>query len=192
MTAEATRHAASETVEAPLKYLASAADVPVYIPSVGGGDVTLHEGNYVMQTVPIHNGRARREPFSLDREGFVLVAQRSAVRDFYDDGEIASPYEAEVKALLQRVTGAARVEIFDHTRRSASLAVQKERTIREPASIIHNGRSGCATSSPTSRRRRSGCCSGASPSSTSGARSRERWRPRRWRSAMPPAWHRKT
>src|SRR5262245_39468744 len=31
-----------------------------------------------------------------------------------------------------------RVEVFDHTRRAASLDVQKERRIREPASIVHN------------------------------------------------------
>ncbi|MGF1611827.1 MAG: CmcJ/NvfI family oxidoreductase [Kiloniellales bacterium] len=138
MAAETARHAPSDVVEAPLKYLARAEGVPVYIPSVGGGDITLHEGDYVMQRVAIRNGRSRDEPFSLDREGFVLVAQTSAVRDFYDDGKIASVYEAEVMDLLRRATGAARVEIFDHTRRSGSLEVQKARMIREPASIIHN------------------------------------------------------
>lgn len=138
MAAEADRRATSEFVEAPLKYLADAEDVPVYIASVGGGDTSLHKGNYVMQPVVIHNGRARPEGFSLDREGFILTAQPSAVGDFYDDGEIAALYEAEVKALVRCATGAARVEIFDHTRRAASLEVQKARLIREPASIIHN------------------------------------------------------
>ena len=125
-------------VEAPLKYLADVEAVPVYTASVGGGDSTRHEGNYILQPVAIHDGRARREGFSLDREGFLLVTQDSAVADFYDDGQIAAVYDAEVKALVGRVTGAARVEIFDHTRRAASLEVQKARVIREPASIIHN------------------------------------------------------
>ena len=138
MTAEPARHASLDFVEAPLKYLASAEDIPVYIPSVGGGDTTLHEGRYVMQPVVIHNGRTRPEPFSLNREGFLPTDQSSAVGDFYDDGAIAAVYEAEVKDLVRRVTGAARVEIFDHTRRSGSLEVQKQRMIREPASIIHN------------------------------------------------------
>ena len=105
---------------------------------MGGGDATLHEGNYVMKTVAIHNGRLRAEGFSLDREGFMLTHQVSAVTNFYDDGQIATVYEAEVKALVRKVTGAERIEIFDHTRRAASLDVQKARTIREPASIIHN------------------------------------------------------
>ena len=129
---------ASAFVEAPVKYLADSAAVPVYVASVGGGDATRHEGNFVMQRVAIHDGRVRPEPFSLDREGFQLVPQASAVADFYDDDQIAELYDAEVKDLLRAATGAARVEIFDHTRRAASLEVQKARQIREPASIIHN------------------------------------------------------
>ena len=138
MTVEAGPQAAPEFVEAPLKYLASAEDVPVYVASVGGGDTSLHEGNYVMQRVPIRNARLRSQAFSLDREGFVLLDHVSAVRDFYDDGEIAAVYDAEVKSLIAGATGAERVEIFDHTRRAAALDVQKQRMIREPASIIHN------------------------------------------------------
>ena len=130
--------ATSEFVEARLKYLANDKDLAVYIASVGGGDETEHKGNYVMRQVSIRNARARAVNFSLDREGFILALQPSAVSDFYDDNEIAAVYEAEVKALVQSAAGAARVEIFDHTRRAASLDVQKARTIREPASIIHN------------------------------------------------------
>ncbi len=50
----------------------------------------------------IHNGRARAEGFSLDREGFILTVQPSRVGDFYDDLEIAAVYEAEAEALLAR------------------------------------------------------------------------------------------
>ena len=138
MAAERQRRGTSDFVEAPLKYLASAEDATIYVASAGGGDTSLHQGNYVMQPVKIHNGRLRAGGFSLDREGFMLTAHSSAVGDFYDDGEIAAVYEPEVETLLRRLTGAARVEIFDHTRRSASLDVQKARLIREPASIIHN------------------------------------------------------
>ena len=138
MAAERQRRGTSDFVEAPLKYLASAEDATIYVASAGGGDTSLHQGNYVLQPVVIRNGRLRAGGFSLDREGFMLTAHSSAVGDFYDDGEIAAVYEPEVETLLRRLTGAARVEIFDHTRRSASLDVQKARLIREPASIIHN------------------------------------------------------
>ena len=127
---------ASAFVEAPLRYLASAEGVTVYVASVGGGDSGLYQGNYVMQPVRIRNARA--ESPSLDREGFLLTAHPSTVRDFYDDAEIAAVYEPEMKSLVCRATGAVRVEIFDHTRRAASLDVQKARQIREPASIVHN------------------------------------------------------
>ena len=130
--------AAPVSVEASLKYLADAENPPVYIASAGGGDVTEHKGNYVMRPVTIHNGRTRPDGFSLDREGFTLTASASAVTNFYDDNQIANTYEDEVAALVKEVTGCARVEIFDHTRRAASLDVQKARLIREPASIIHN------------------------------------------------------
>lgn len=138
MVVKTGRRAASGFVEVPLKYLADAGDGPVYIASVGGGDATVHEGNYVMRPVVIRNGRSRAKDFSLDREGFMLTTRPSAVGDFYDDGEIAAVYEPEVEALVRSVTGATRVEIFDHTRRAASLEVQKARRIREPASIVHN------------------------------------------------------
>jgi hypothetical protein len=130
--------ATPEFAEAPLKYLATAEDVPVYVASVGGGDTSLHEGNYTLRPVTIHNGRARAGSFSLDRQGFMLTDHSSAVVDFYDGDQIATVYENEVKALVLNATGCTRVEIFDHTRRAASLDVQKARLIREPASIIHN------------------------------------------------------
>ncbi|HEX9585673.1 MAG TPA: CmcJ/NvfI family oxidoreductase [Gammaproteobacteria bacterium] len=130
--------ATPDFVEAPLKYLASADTRVVYVASAGGGDTTRHEGNYVMQPVVIRNGRIRAGEFSLDREGFTLAAHASKVSDFYSDDQIAAVYEDEIRALVIEATGAARVEIFDHTRRAASLDVQKARLIREPASIIHN------------------------------------------------------
>jgi len=138
VAAEAESKQETAAVEASLKYLASAGEIPVYVASRGGGDSSLHKGSYVMQPVRIRNARLAAEPFSLDREGFLLTRHASAVADFYDDGAIARVYEPEVKALIRRATGAVRVEIFDHTRRSAAHAVQQARQIREPASIIHN------------------------------------------------------
>lgn len=134
-------------MEAPLKYLADDESLPVYVASTGGGDATEHGGNYDMHPVTIHNGRLRADGFDLDREGFTLVHHNSAVIDFYDDNEIAAVYEAEVKSLVGRVTGARRVEIFDHTRRASSVDVQRKRQIREAASIVHNDYT--ARSAPT-------------------------------------------
>lgn len=138
MTARSERHGAPDSIEVAIKYLANDEDLAVYVPSVGGGDVTDHQGNYVMQPVAVHNARLWPGDFDIDREGFTLVEQESAIEDFYDDNAITRIYEAEVKALVLSVTGARRVEIFDHTRRAAATKVQQARTVREPASIVHN------------------------------------------------------
>jgi hypothetical protein len=129
-------HAA--TISASLKFLANVDEPLVYIPSRGGGDETEHHGNFTMQEVAVHNARDLETAPSLDVEGFKLVRQASGVEDFYDDAQIESIYHYEVKALLKEVTGAARIEIFDDTRRSTSLERQRDKRIREAASIVHN------------------------------------------------------
>ncbi len=128
----------SATKKANLKFLANLDEPLVYIPSKGGGDETEHVGNFTMREVSIHNGRHDKTSSSLDVEGFKLVSQASDVADFYDDAEIGSIYHSEVKALLKEITGAARIEIFDDTRRSTSLCRQRELKIREAADIVHN------------------------------------------------------
>ena len=125
-------------MKADLKFLANLDEPLVYIPSKGGGDETDHVGNFKMREVSVHDGRAEKPVSSLDVEGFQLVPQHTEVSDFYDDGEVNSTYHDEVKTLLTAMTGAARIEIFDDTRRTSSLAIQKERNIREPADIVHN------------------------------------------------------
>jgi hypothetical protein len=128
----------AEPIQAKLKYLANLDEPLVYIPSKGGGDATEHVGNFTMQAVSVHDGRRDKSSSSLDVEGFRLVSQESAVDDFYDDQQIQSTYHNEVTTLLLEKTGAARVEIFDDTRRSSSLNNQQARNIREPAEIVHN------------------------------------------------------
>jgi hypothetical protein len=121
-----------------LKFLANVDGPLVYIPSRGGGDETEHVGNFTLQEVTIHNGRQHKQASSLDVEGFKLVRQATEVDDFHDDKQVESTYHDEVKALLKELTGAVRIEIFDDTRRSTSLARQRDKKIREPASIVHN------------------------------------------------------
>jgi hypothetical protein len=125
-------------MKAHLKFLTNLDEPLVYVPSKGGGDQTDHVGNFAMQKVSVHDGRRDKSSASLDVEGFKLVSQETAVDDFYDDVQVESTYHEEVKALLKDVTGAARIEIFDDTRRSSSLEQQRDKNIREPAGIVHN------------------------------------------------------
>jgi hypothetical protein len=108
-------------IKARLKFLANLDEPLVYIPSKGGGDNTDHVGNFVMQEVDVLDARRERPSSDLDVEGFRLVTQATAVG---------------VTTLLVNATGASRVEIFDDTRRTSSLALQKTRGIREPAGDV--------------------------------------------------------
>ncbi|MGI9271212.1 MAG: CmcJ/NvfI family oxidoreductase [Woeseiaceae bacterium] len=128
----------ADPVIAKLKFLANLDEPLVYIPSKGGGDETDHVGNFTMQEVSVYNGRLHLPSSSLDVEGFLLELQPTAVDDFYDDNQVQTTYHQEVRTLLMETTGAARVEIFDDTRRSSSLKKQRAKTIREPANIVHN------------------------------------------------------
>jgi hypothetical protein len=138
MAAQADRPPAPEFVEASLKYLADDKEVAPYVPSIAGGPIPADDGNYATHRVTIRNGRIGADGFSLDREGFTLAAHSSVAGDFYDDAEIAATYENEVVALVLEATGANRVDIFDHTRRSPSTDLREARMMREPASIVHN------------------------------------------------------
>ena len=119
-----------------LRYLADGETSAIVRPSTGGGDAASEEGNYVMQPVLMRSARAKGT--SLDREGFELKTQSSKVANFYDDNAIAAIYEAEIRELVRNATGARSVEIFDHTRRAASINTQRRHGIREPAATIHN------------------------------------------------------
>jgi len=128
----------TEDIVADFQYLANDDNLAVYIASVGGGEVAPHEGNYISREMQVINGRNMLDAFDLDRQGFRLESHQSQVTDFYDDEQIAQIYENEICTMIQSMTGASRVEVFDHTRRAASERVRLQKKIREPASVIHN------------------------------------------------------
>ena len=128
----------SGAVTATLTYLVDTGEKPINYPSEGGGDVSRNTGRYEAHVVTIRDGRAMSEPFSLDREGFVLVRHATAVSDLYDDAQLEAVYEGEIERLVARATGASRVVVFDHTRRAESPVTRQAKGIREPARIIHN------------------------------------------------------
>ena len=126
--------AADRFVEAPVTYLADLSVKPVtYNPPQGTG-APRRDGNYQRFAVKIRD--ARGCAVSLDREGFALVRHDTAVKDFYDDAEIAAVYHAEMERLIKQATGAQKVVVFDHTIRVADRAV--ERGLRAPVPTVHN------------------------------------------------------
>jgi hypothetical protein len=134
------------SVQATLNYLLPMAEKPVnytYDPPEG---IPRNSGTSVGYTVPIYNAREIAADLSVDREGFALLDQHTAVQDFYDDDEVRRVYYPEAEQWLKAVTGATRVVIFDHVVRNA----QRARTrvaklsqpglndIKEPARRVHN------------------------------------------------------
>jgi hypothetical protein len=87
--------------------------------------------------VDIANGREARD-LALDKNGFVLLEHRTAVRDFFDAEELKRIYYPEVQKLIGEVAGAQRVVVFDHTLRSGDEAEREAKLVREPVLSAHN------------------------------------------------------
>jgi hypothetical protein len=89
--------------------------------------------------VPIFDGRAVADSFSLDREGFALVRHPTAVRDFHDDQEVRKVYYPAAEAFIRATLRADRVVIFDHTvrRRVEGAADIRGAGPRQPATRVH-------------------------------------------------------
>jgi hypothetical protein len=86
----------------------------------------------------VNNGRLFADRLSLDENGFVFVEHKTKVADFFDAKQLQSVYYPEVEQLIKKTSGAARVEIFDHTLRSGDESEREEKLIREPVLSAHN------------------------------------------------------
>jgi hypothetical protein len=86
----------------------------------------------------IHDGRPLGSLLALEQTGFVLVEHRTAVTDFFDAGQLEASYYPEIQRLVQAVSGASRVVVFDHTLRTGDPAEQQAKKIREPVLWAHN------------------------------------------------------
>ena len=75
----------------------------------------------------------------LDRQGFALVEQHTAVQDFWDDEEVRRVYYPEAERFIAEVTGASRVFIFDHLqrRRVPDISTVRAGGPRQPATRVH-------------------------------------------------------
>jgi hypothetical protein len=129
---------ARDRVEGSLNYLGPMKEPPTtyaYTPPDGRPDSNLR---FAPQTMPIINGRPLIGKLSLDVQGFELVKHETAVKDFYNDGEVRLVYYPEVIELLKKATGAEKVVIFDHTLRRAGSSKQTAAGVKEPVQSAHN------------------------------------------------------
>ena len=126
-------------IEATLNYLAPMAARPrnyTFDPPPG---VPRSNSTHEAHTVAIHDARAAASDIALDREGFAVLHQRSAVRDFWDEEELRRVYYPEVQRVLAEATGASKVFIFDHTlrRRVRGADDRAAGAPRQPATRVH-------------------------------------------------------
>ena len=127
-----------DQVTATMTYLMPTGRKPVSYQYDSPPGVPVRSGTYEDRSVQVRNARSFASELSLDREGFVIVPHVTKVGDLSDDEEVKAVYYPEVEHLVKQATGASRVLIFDHTIRSAPLAGQGRKGVREPVRRVHN------------------------------------------------------
>jgi hypothetical protein len=125
-------------IEASLNYIEESSEKPVYYAYDPPKGTPRSTGKFVAHTVPIRNAREVVRDLSLDKQGFQLTRQETAVRDFYDQDEVKATYYPEVERLLKEATGAEKVVVFDHQVRNLELAKRGEKNAREYGKAVHN------------------------------------------------------
>lgn len=124
---------------ATIRYLNATDQKPIYYASRAGADAQFDiDVGFDEREVIVRDARRLQPPPTLDREGFALLQQQATDTDFYNLAAQQDRYERELVALVCATTAARSAQVFDHTLRSDSAAVRGARSIREPASFIHN------------------------------------------------------
>ena len=125
-------------VRAPLTFIVPQDDKPSFHSSALTGGLPKVFFETEDRLVTIRDMRPLADSLSLDRQGFELRHHKTAVDDLYDDAAVEAVYEPELEVLLKEATGADRVAIFDHTRRSDSAdGAANPDGLRGPASRVH-------------------------------------------------------
>src|SRR5208282_2911993 len=83
-----------------LNYLADRDQHPVSYNFKPPPGVPARTGAYTKFTVPIHSARAIMSELSLDRQGFAVTRQNTAVANFYDPEEVRRVYYPEVERMV--------------------------------------------------------------------------------------------
>ncbi len=102
--------------------------------------VELQKPGTDKREVEIADAWPKAENLSVDREGFEIKEFRSEFQNFENDDAIKSEFYAQIISFVRQHTGAARVEVFDHTIRMRRPADDAEETeVQRPAvKLIHS------------------------------------------------------
>ena len=124
-------------VTAEIVYAIDTGEKPVNETFEAGQVIRRRTGTTEARRVHIEDARPLTRDLSLDANGFVLIDHRTAVEDFFA-ADLKAAYYPEVERLVQSISGAVRVVVFDHTLRTGDVTEQQTRKIREPVLWAHN------------------------------------------------------
>jgi len=128
------------------------ATLSYFVPPQGGPGVRAYRELYVDPTtgqrksnftyeekkVVIENLRGKEDTVSLDKTGFQYFHHTSKHTSFDNEEEIVKEYYPETVELIKKLTGASRVELFDHTiRRRRPGQLEDGPDKRQPVSQVH-------------------------------------------------------
>ena len=132
---------AADDVQAGLFYLKPMAEKPYTVAyrTDETGELPTN-AVYEEHRATIHDARPGAADLDLDREGVAFLRSPSRVKDFYDEAELDAVAHREAAELVARVTGASRVEVFDHTlrRRDSDIPDRSAGVPRQPVMRVHN------------------------------------------------------
>jgi hypothetical protein len=127
-------------VAAGLRYLLPTSEKPRSLEFDPPPGVPRSTAVYREHTVEIRDVRPVASTLSLEDAGFQLLTAPTSLTDFDDEEAIRTRYYAEAISLLEEVTGASRVVVFDHTlrRRIPGAADRATGIPRQPVPRVHN------------------------------------------------------
>jgi len=125
-------------VSATLSYACDAGQKPRLDPHASPEGAKKQAVTIVRHPVSVLDARSLERAASLDVEGFERVVFDDNGIDFYDAERVREHYYPAVERLVAAVTGASRVEAFDHNLRSAALAERGEHGAQWPVKFAHN------------------------------------------------------
>ena len=129
---------ATRSIEGIVTFAVDTGVKPVTYPERQTDTGSVVVGQYEDRPIKIHDARAIRNQLSLDAQGFTLIDEPTAMRDYFDDAEVRATCYAEVDATVKRYTGVKKVVIFDHTIRVEHLEKRKLLKARAPVLSVHN------------------------------------------------------
>lgn len=80
---------------------------------IGGGRIT-NERPHCAHDFVVNDVSGEEDNYTLDSHGFQYVRHESSEREFTDDSPVREVYYEECERILQNVTGASRIHVFNH------------------------------------------------------------------------------